>query len=773
MRKTVFFLIATLAISMLFICPVAISAEDADRITVIDDANLFGNNIDDVEAAAAELEDLGADVRIRTIETYGNTGNLDLYEEQLEQQSPSWQGQDGERKNNLIVIIIALEEQKTGLYYGSYWGNLLEDRWPDVIDNMNFFFPGGDYADGVIVGLEDIQNLILQGSQTTTTTSTPAASSNGWIAPLVIILILCIVPGSFMLNTYRRNRNRQQAARQKAVLAKQGAASGINELTEKMQMLEIKVDVITEKVTADEARPLKEGMEKAREGLDHCSVTYSELSHSAGDPENPKLGEEQLKVIEPEYRKILEGLRQTREAVDDVEKQLSGIQDAIEAMPGKIEAFDNAINGILAKQEELKNSGYRTDYVNELISESKATLKQAQVLSKKKQPSEALEYVDAALEQVMHITKTLEELPQKKQETQMAIPALAARIETVKSEIDNGRDIFNRLFMEYAESTWESIRGNGSEAENRIDWASDAYDEALSAASQEQQDWLKAMDMVEKSNIWLDEAGSFIKSIIELETNLKVAERDFPAEIDAAEADIKKAWDYINKYDDDIRESLEDDLRAAEKKVEESRSELNKEKPDFFMVCRLAREANESADNILLQARDEHEAAERLRAKAASAKRDATSKVSIAKEYIQDHSGVVKAFAKKSLADAEDSLRLFDTVDDTKMKITLAVKAQKLAEKAYNLARKDFNSSATIIPVFIPTPFPVRNAPPSSWGTRHSGSSSSGRSGGGFSSWGGSHSGGGSSSWGGGHSGGGSSSWGGGGGHSGGGSRGW
>jgi uncharacterized membrane protein YgcG len=769
MRKIVFFLAGLLTLSMLFICPVAISAEDTDKITVIDDAGLFGNNIDNVEAAAAKLEDLGADVRIRTIETYGNTGNLDLYEEQLEQQSPSWQGQDGERKNNLIVIIIALEEQKTGLYYGSYWGNLLEDRWPDVIDNMNFFFPGGDYADGVIVGLEDIQNLILQGSQTTTTSSASSSSSNGWIAPLVIILILCIVPGSFMLNTYRKNRNRQQAARQKAVLAKQGAASGINELTEKMQMLEIKVDVITEKVTADEARPLKEGMEKAREGLDHCSVTYSELSHSAGDPENPKLGEEQLKVIEPEYRKILEGLRETREAINDVEKQLSEIQNAIEAIPQKIEAFNSLVNGILAKQEELKNSGYRTDYVNELIAGSKATLKQAQVLSKKKQPAEALKYADAAMEQAIHITKTLEELPQKKQETQSAIPALAARIETVKSEIDNGRDIFNRLFMEYAESTWESVRGNGTEAENRIDWATDAYHEAVLAAKHEEQDWLKAMDMVEKGNNWLTEAESLIKSIIELEINLKAAERDFPAEIDAAEADIKKACDYINKYDDDIRESLEDDLRAAEKKVEESRSELNKEKPDFFMVCRLAREANESADNILIQARNEHEAAERLRAKAASAKRDATSKVSIAKEYIQDHSGVVKTQAKKSLADAEDSLRLFDTVVDTEMKIALAEKSQKAAEKAYTLAKRDFNNASTVIPIFIPTPFAARNAPPSSWGTRYSGSSSGGRSGGSSSSWG-SRSGGGSSSWGGGGSRGGGFS---GGGHAGGGSRGW
>jgi uncharacterized membrane protein YgcG len=140
----------------------------------------------------------------------------------LEQQSPSWLGQGGERKNNLIVIIVALEERETGLFYGAYWGNLLEDRWLDVIDSMNFFFPGGDYADGVIVGLEEIQNLIQQGSQTTTTTTTAPASSNGWITPLVIILILCIVPGSFMLNTYRKNRNGSRLSAE-SYTAKQGA----------------------------------------------------------------------------------------------------------------------------------------------------------------------------------------------------------------------------------------------------------------------------------------------------------------------------------------------------------------------------------------------------------------------------------------------------------------------------------------------------------------------------------------------------------------------
>ena len=122
-----------------------------------------------------------------------------------------------------------------------------------------------------------------------------------------------------------------------------------------------------------------------------------------------------------------------------------------------------------------------------------------------------------------------------------------------------------------------------------------------------------------------------------IETSLEAARRDAPGEISAAQADITKAWKYINAYDEDIRESLEDDLREAEKKLNTASEELNKEKADYLMVVKLAREANDSADKILAQARTEHEAAERMRSKAASALRDARSRVSIAREYIQDH----------------------------------------------------------------------------------------------------------------------------------------
>jgi hypothetical protein len=116
MRKTIFFIACILTLVLLNIFPARGLAQSVDQLPVIDVANLFDNRIGEVVTAASKLSSQGADIRVRTILTYGTAGNLDQYEAQLEQQSPSWIGQDGDRKNNLIVLIVSLQDQQTGLY---------------------------------------------------------------------------------------------------------------------------------------------------------------------------------------------------------------------------------------------------------------------------------------------------------------------------------------------------------------------------------------------------------------------------------------------------------------------------------------------------------------------------------------------------------------------------------------------------------------------------------------------------------------------------------
>ena len=177
---------------------------------------------------------------------------------------------------------------------------------------------------------------------------------------------------------------------------------------------------------------------------------------------------------------------------------------------------------------------------------------------------------------------------------------------------------------------------------------------------------------------------------------------------------MAKAWDYIKLYDDDIRESLEDDLRSAENKIETAREELKAPKPDFFKVCKLAREANESADKILVQARDEHDSAERLRAKAISSRRDANARVSIAMKYIEDHHPVVHQEARNYLINAVEALRQADTATDVNSQISLAAASESDANQAYSLAQSDVRNTTRSIPTIIipPVIYPPMGRPP-------------------------------------------------------------
>jgi uncharacterized membrane protein YgcG len=187
MRKTIFFLVCISTFAFFSVLPATGLTQSLDQLLVLDDAKIFGNRIGEVEAAANKLVSQGGDVRVRTILTYGAAGNLDQYEAQLEQQSPSWLGQDDDLKNNLIVLIISLQEEQMGLYYGAYWDDVLNDEWLRIqTDIMNPFFSNGDYAGGAIKGLEEIQRLIAGNEQ---------SESRWWIIPVMIVVIIGAISG--------------------------------------------------------------------------------------------------------------------------------------------------------------------------------------------------------------------------------------------------------------------------------------------------------------------------------------------------------------------------------------------------------------------------------------------------------------------------------------------------------------------------------------------------------------------------------------------------
>jgi hypothetical protein len=199
------------------------------------------------------------------------------------------------------------------------------------------------------------------------------------------------------------------------------------------------------------------------------------------------------------------------------------------------------------------------------------------------------------------------------------------------------------------------------------------------------------MELLKQGNSWLEEAESFMHSISAIEKDLEAARRDSPGEINAAQTDITSAWQYINAYDEDIRESLEDDLREAEKKLNSASEELRKT-TDYLKVVKLARESNESADRFWCR----RVVSMRLpsgRAPKPPLPCGTPFRVSIAREYIQDHSRDAGEEARSLLVTADSALRQAETASDLNTQISLAEKAENAASRAYSSARAGVESS--------------------------------------------------------------------------------
>ena len=272
---------------------------------------------------------------------------------------------------------------------------------------MNPLFSSGDYAGGVIAGLGEITKLIQSPKTSQTASTSPvstsvqtARGSGGWVVLVVVLAVVALLIGLIAFIFMRKKKADIQAARHKTLLAKQASASGINELIQATQLLEIKVNVTSGKIAPEDGAGLTDELEKAKTLVNQGSQKYSELSHSAGDPENPRLGMSELGALEPKYQKIVETLCQAREAVKKVENRISSIQQTIEGAAGKVSELNRRIEAVAASQEQVKSAGFKTRYSEELAVGARQNVSLAQSLFSQKRYNEGLQNLDQASRQI-------------------------------------------------------------------------------------------------------------------------------------------------------------------------------------------------------------------------------------------------------------------------------------------------------------------------------------------------------------------------------------
>ncbi len=711
---------------------------------VVDQAGILGSGLGEIERTIDELLELGAEVRVFAMPTTGQN-DLDLFVDALQDGCTSWRSDGGVMRSNLIVLGLSLEERLTGLYYGDRWSAILDNEQRRIqADLMNPRFQDGDFAGGILAGLEEIAFLIEQRLRPT---GAPTATGTATGTPTIGIVLggaagLAALGGGLYAGSrlVRRRLTRRQA-QQSARETKMKVASRLLELQERATFLNVDIENLAQEVSTPEVQELHNQLAEVRRQVARTSSDYESVQLAGNDPDREGLSAEEYRGYEASFRELLETLDQVDETASAIQQHIHTLQQLVAQVPETLAQTQAAIEQARQHVEERTRESVnrRADWS---LQAAQARLDEARAAGEDKRPREALDLAEKANTLIDEALSTVD-----------LLPALRARIEEVDQRIDVGADTFEQLAQHYAESSWEAIRGNGTEAENRVNWAWNALQLAQEElASPDEDTWQEALQRIEEANGWLDEAASLIGSIESLRQNLEKARREAPREVQSAQVDIDKAAAYIGEHDPDIREQLESDLESAREDLHQADAELALAIPDYLRVVALAQRANAAADRILEQARSEHEAIERLRRKYHTLSRGAEEAASRAEDYVRNHASDVREESKHTLDEARAKLLsagerrgVADDREDTARRealeqaVSLAQEAETLASKAYEQARQDFQRAEShrrpaVLPIPVPGPA-HRPSPSGDWGLPKASPRTGPRRSGGSSDW--------------------------------------
>ncbi len=222
---------------------------------------------------------------------------------------------------------------------------------------------------------------------------------------------------------------------------------------------------------------------------------------------------------------------------------------------------------------------------------------------------------------------------------EQALAELQKAGEAVRAFIEEGARAFDQV-DEYAESSWQDIRGNGTEAQRAADEAFALWQEAtrLNALSPDSpQDFDEAQQLIQEANALLARARELVTAIIERLKHLQESQRTAQAEIEAAARDIQAGKEFIARYDPDISAAPADMLDKAGQLLAQATQEVGKSKPDWIQVVALARQANDLADKALADARSQQEAMQARRLRVQTLSQQAAASFSRAMNFASVH----------------------------------------------------------------------------------------------------------------------------------------
>jgi uncharacterized membrane protein YgcG len=274
---------------------------------------------DELPKSVSALVNSGADVRVRIFERFSETDStLDAFERRTEKACSSWMDSiQAGRKNNLIVVMVAIKDRKSGLYYGAQFDSAIGTQWPRINSTiMNPRLRDGNYAGGAAAALDEVRTLITTRQATgapviVNQPSQPTDLSGLWYVMGSIVGILALGLLGVGMRRWstekRKEREDRLGARQGAAIAQQEASALVSMVSE---------DSFYKSLSSD-----------SKSKVDATVLGYSQLGMGASDPMLSDLSTAQILEIQKRYERVSEELRRALKPPEAASHLASNIED--------------------------------------------------------------------------------------------------------------------------------------------------------------------------------------------------------------------------------------------------------------------------------------------------------------------------------------------------------------------------------------------------------------------------------------------------------------
>ena len=677
----------------------ALALEPCNEV-VVDDANILSTGDENrIATAAAELSELGVTVRVRIS---ADTGRYATIRDAADNVCKTEWG--GDR----IVYWVMTESHDVGIYAGPVWANKISDSVAgDLIDT--YMMPGlqsRSFANAFIQPIRATVELVRpipvtvpqvvvtpQAPERTPVVIAQKPAANQWSFATVAAILaafLVIIGGWFGLKFFTGERNRKDAIAR----TQQAAVVTGNQCSEMLQSFNLLETKLTE-LLAQQKAVLAESMTTSfTERLQTLLTDAVQINQEFNGHNDPATSGKELGW----YEASLTSMKATQLRMQLVSETFQTLEDEITttlqlaaSMPKRLAANATEISAYQAQLTAIADAGFIVTSLQSELDTQKAVLADANAKATQKAYVEANDLLGQMSKESSRIMRTAEALPAQKNLLTKRLATLTHTFTGMPETITAAEKIFADIEDEYAESSYSSIAGNGTEAEARLDDVEELL--AKVPAQLDKQQFAEAEATLDHVDTLLSEVSSLLSAILALAKRLNFAKDNVAIVLIEAKRSIKAALSYLSQYDADTSDRLLEPLTEAQKICEQVERMQPAAKPDYIEALALATKADGMADEVLAKAQGEHEQVERNRRQAETLRTRALHDAVDMQQYIKNHRSDVDRYVQSDFDAFAVELENLRLLGDSVAIINLARSISERSTVWKHNARRDFDAA--------------------------------------------------------------------------------